>query len=121
VVQPKWLQEISDSYTSDPVTAALVQQYSITPPEPASNHSFNHGILCYQGRIMIGSNKTIQDNIFSALDCSAIGGHSGMRATYQPIKHLFHWPGLKQWVETKVATCPVCQHSKHKNCKYPDC
>jgi hypothetical protein len=119
VVQPKWLQEISESYVSDPVTAALVQQYTITPPEPASNHTFHQGILRYQGRIMIGSNKAIQDNIFLALHCSAIGGHSGMRATYQRIKCLFHWPGLKQWVQTKVAACPVCQRSKHENCKYP--
>ena len=50
---------------------------------------------------------------------SAIGGHSGMRATYQRIKRLFYWQGLKQWVETKVASCPICQRSKHENCKYP--
>jgi hypothetical protein len=68
---------------------------------------------------MIDSNENLQAKIFSALHCSAIGGHSGMCVTYQRIKRLFHWPRLKQWVETQVSTCLVCQRSKHENCKYP--
>jgi hypothetical protein len=96
-------------YVSDPVIAALVQEYAVTPPPPTATHTFHQGILRYKGRIMIGNNQTLQDNIFSALHCSAIGGHSGMRSTYQRIKRMFHWTGLKQWVEAKVTACPVCQ------------
>jgi hypothetical protein len=76
VVQPTWLQNIADSYASDPVTAALVQQFAVTPPPPTSPHTFHQGILRYKGRIMIGSNESLQAKIFSALHCSAIGGHA---------------------------------------------
>jgi transposase InsO family protein len=119
VVQPKWLQDIADSYAADLVTRVLVQQYTIQAPNTTTHHTFQQGILRYKGRIMIGNNTELKDKIFLALHASAVGGHSGMRATYQRIKRLFHWPGLKQWVETKVATCPICQRSKHENCKYP--
>ena len=42
-----------------------------------------------------------------------------MRATYQRIKNIFYWPGLKTEVETFIAACPICQRAKHENCLQP--
>jgi hypothetical protein len=45
----------------------------------------------------------------------AIGGHSGAKTTYQRLKRLFHWKGLKQDVENFVKQCHVCQQAKHEH------
>lgn len=49
-------------------------------------------------------------------DC-AVGVHSGIHATYQQIKKLYYWPGLKLSVETYVKQCQVCQQAKHLHTK----
>jgi hypothetical protein len=43
-----------------------------------------------------------------------VGGHSGIQATYQRVKRLFAWSGLKTDVENFVKQCGVCQHAKHE-------
>lgn len=50
---------------------------------------------------------------------SELGGHSGHRATYQRLKLIFHWPGMKQAVVDYIKQCPVCQINKAEHCKYP--
>lgn len=54
-----------------------------------------------------------------ALHSSAIGGHSGIYATYHRIKALFSWPKLKQCVTTYVQSCEVCQQAKVEHVKVP--
>jgi hypothetical protein len=46
-------------------------------------------------------------------------GHSGIRATYQRVHRIFHWPHFKQSVETFVSECPVCQRAKTEHCHSP--
>jgi hypothetical protein len=63
----------------------------------------------------VAHNSALQTKLISALHASAIGGHSGIQATYQRVKKLFHWKGLKQDVETFVKQCGICQQAKHTN------
>jgi transposase InsO family protein len=53
------------------------------------------------------------------LHASGLGGHSGVKATYQKVKALFAWPHLKQVVQDYVATCSVCAQAKSEHCKLP--
>lgn len=46
---------------------------------------------------------------------SAVGGHSEVKATYQKIKKLFQWKGLKRDVENYVKQCQIYQQAKHEN------
>jgi hypothetical protein len=48
-----------------------------------------------------------------------MGGHSGIKATYQRIKKIFYWPKLKAAVEAFVIECLVCQRAKAEDCQYP--
>lgn len=50
---------------------------------------------------------------------SAIGGHPGFPVTYRRVKHLFAWPGLKQYVQEFVASCSIRQQAKVEHVKYP--
>jgi hypothetical protein len=76
------------------------------------------GVLRYKGKICIGDHSDLRTKILSSLHSSPIGGHSGSRATYQRVKRIFYWPKLKQFVETFVTECPVCQRAKVENCQY---
>jgi hypothetical protein len=119
VAKPMWIKEILASYTDDTMIKPLLEQFIITPPPPGSPYTIQAGVLRYKGNIMVGSNTPLRQKLFEALHSSAVGGHSGMRASYHRVKKIFYWPGMKKDVETWVAHCPVCQRSKHENCHYP--
>jgi hypothetical protein len=53
--------------------------------------------------------------MITAFHSSAVGGHSGAQATYQRIKPMFAWAGLKSQVTEFVRQCNICQHAKHIN------
>jgi hypothetical protein len=76
-------------------------------------------VVRYKGKICIGSNSDLRQKLLSSLHASAIGGHYGIKATYQRIKRIFCWPGLKKSVESFVAHCPICQRAKGEHCHYP--
>jgi hypothetical protein len=63
----------------------------------------------------VGNNSALQTKLISAFHASAIGGHSGIEATYQRLKHLFAWVGMKTAVADFVKQCDICQHAKHSN------
>nr|XP_027086609.1 uncharacterized protein K02A2.6-like [Coffea arabica] len=58
-------------------------------------------------------------SLLKAVHDIAQGGHSGQRGTYQKLKALFYWEGMKQDVIKFVSTCDVCQRCKHENVPYP--
>jgi hypothetical protein len=114
-----WIKEILDSYTNDSQIRSLLEQFLIVAPAADSPYSLKAGVLRYHGQIIVGNNTTLRHNLFLALHSSAVGGHSGTRATLHKIKKIFFWPGMKKDVETLVSQCPICQRSKHEHCHYP--
>lgn len=48
-----------------------------------------------------GDKAGVRSNIMLEMHSSAIGGHSGMQATYQRIKKKFYWPGRVSFVLLK--------------------
>lgn len=71
------------------------------------------GLIKHHDKIWIGNNSATQTKLINAFHSSAIGGHSGVAATYQRLKRLFSWKGLKQDVDNFVKQCQVCQQAKH--------
>lgn len=116
VCQPDWLQEVLNSYTTDTVTSQLLQELAIHSPND-KGFSLEKGLLKYKGRLVIGDNLALQTKLIAALHDSAIGGHSGIHASYQRIKQLYYWPGMKLAVENFVKQCLVCQQAKHTHQK----
>lgn len=106
-VQPTWVIELQDAYSSDPQLTELFQTLSLSSPQ--GNFSLQNGIIRYKNRIWLGSLTHLQDKILVALHTSPMGGHSGVEATYNRIKKLFAWPKLKQTIATFVSQCSVCQ------------
>lgn len=116
--QPVWLQEVLNSYAVD-VAAQLLLQKLAVDPQAEPPYSLSNGLIKYKGKIWIGANAGLQTKLIEAFHSSPIGGHSGMQASYQRVKKLFHWTGIKQAVANFVQQCQTCQQAKHEHCKYP--
>jgi hypothetical protein len=112
--RPDWAQEVINSYATDSKAQQLLTQLAIVSPD-AKGHQLHEGLIRYKGRLWIGNNSALQTKLISAMHSSAIGGHSGVRATYQRVRKQYYWPGLKQQVEDWVKQCQLCQQAKHEN------
>uniref|UniRef100_A0A453NRI9 Reverse transcriptase n=1 Tax=Aegilops tauschii subsp. strangulata TaxID=200361 RepID=A0A453NRI9_AEGTS len=118
-VTPVWAEDLISSYQNDPVSQQLMEQLLLKQPSADSEYTIHAGIIRYKGKILVGNNAALRTKLIQALHSSPVGGHSGVRATYQRIKNIFHWPGLKQEVEKFTAACPICQRAKHEHCLQP--
>lgn len=112
--QPVWLQAVANSYVTDPAAQKLLAQLAVHSPNE-QGFLLENGLIRFHGKIWVGQNSAIQTKIVSALHSSAIGGHSGVQATYYRVKGLFYWKGLKQTVVDFVQQCTICQQAKHLN------
>jgi len=88
VVQPAWVQEVLNSYTTDSQAQQLLQRLAITSPD-TQGYSLDKGIIWYQGKVWIVSNSALQTKLISTYHSSALGGHSGIAATYYRLKKHF--------------------------------
>jgi hypothetical protein len=105
-VQPAWIQEVLNSYTTDPNAQQLLQQLAISSPDQ-QGYSLQQGLIWHQGKFWIGSNSALQTKIITACHSSALGGHSGIAVTYARLKQHFSWKGMKIDVENFVKQCTV--------------
>lgn len=110
--------EVTNSYAVDPHAQQLLQQLALSETN-AEGFSLHQGIIKQADRIWIGANSALKTKLISAFHASAVGGHSGIQATYQRVQKLFVWSGMKQDVAEFVQQCEICQKAKHEHCKYP--
>jgi len=113
-----WLADVTASYASNPESTKLLQELSVNPHSHPP-FTLHHGVIRYSGRIWVGNNHQLQQNIISTLHDSALGGHSGFPVTYSRIKKLFFWRGMKQSIKAFVAACLVCHQAKPDHARYP--
>lgn len=112
-VQPVWVQEVLNSYMTDPAAQSLLTRLAVHSPDE-DGYELDKGLIKYKGRVWIAANSALQTKLIAAFHSSAIGGHSGGKATYYRLKQLFSWKGLQRDVEYFVKHCAVCQQSKHE-------
>lgn len=110
-VQPTWLTSVQASYVADDQAQQLLQKLAIDPLSD-EHYTLDHGILCYQGRIRVGNDSTLQKQIISAFHDSPQGGHSGFPVTYRRLIALFKWPSMKQLTRDYVRSFHTCQQAK---------
>ncbi|KAG8083445.1 hypothetical protein GUJ93_ZPchr0015g6658 [Zizania palustris] len=118
IVQPVWLQEVLNSYASDAEAQVLLQELAVSGTNE-KGFMLSDGVIWFKGKIWIGANSALQTKIIAAFHASAIGGHSRVQVTYQRVRKLFHWSGLKGAVQEFVNQCLVCQQVKHELVKTP--
>ena len=67
----------------------------------------------------MGDNGNLKNQLLDSFHKSALGGHSGERATYQRLKLIFYWPKMHQNVNEYVKACPICKKNKVEHTPYP--
>lgn len=112
------MDDIVASYSDDAKAQELLTKLAVSSSAD-SQFSLHQGLLRYNGRVWVGSDSALEQRIISAFHASAVGGHSGFPATYQRIKQLFTWTGLKTAVQKFVASCLTCQQAKPDRARYP--
>ena len=103
-----------NSYTTDSQAQQLLRRLAVSSPD-AQGYSLDKGLIRYQDKIWICSNSALQTRLIAAFHSSALGGHSGIAATYYRLKKHFNWTSMKQDVDSFVKQCSICQQSKHSN------
>jgi hypothetical protein len=81
------------------------------------NFAWTGIILRYKSRVWVGADLALQQKLISAFHCIVVGGHSSMLVTYNMMKKLFAWKGLKSPVHDFVKSCIVCQQAKPDRAK----
>ncbi|KAM3402087.1 hypothetical protein ACQJBY_006188 [Aegilops geniculata] len=116
---PQWISEVENSYNNDPHYQKLLEQLLVTATHMVNNNCLQNGTIRHKGKIYVGRDTELRNRIMQALHSSAIGGHSGMKASYKRLKQVFYWPGMKKDMDNFVMLCPVCQKNKGETCPYP--
>lgn len=111
-IQPDWVQEVINSYITDPQAQHLLHQLVVQSPNQ-HGYSLHKGLIWHQGKVCIGNNSALQTNLIATCHSSAIGGYSGTVATYYRLKRHCNWRGMKQDVDNFVKQCTICQQAKH--------
>lgn len=113
-----WVQKLQEGYLDHPEDKQLYTKLTITGSNQ-KGYTLQDGIIRYNGRVWVGNNALAQQHILEAMHNSAIGGHSGITATYSRVKALFAWPNMKQTVQEFIQKCQICQQAKVEHIKMP--
>jgi hypothetical protein len=115
---PQWLSDVVKGYHQDPHTLKLLADLS-TSSATDGHYNLQNDIIRYKGRIWIGHNPTLQQQIISSLHDSLVGSHSGFPVTYNRLKHLFAWPAMKSAARQYIRSYDVCSRAKPCQPRYP--
>lgn len=122
VIQPRWAQEIMESYENDQEVQQLIVQLSIDPSS-VLNTSFQHGILSKDSQVWVGNHGHLRERLIQEMHATPwgeeMGGHSGILPTQQRLRSLFYWPSLLKDVKEMVRSYEVCQRNKGESVPYP--
>lgn len=118
VCEPAWLEDIRNSYTSNPQAQRLLVKLQ-QGPDTKGRFSIKNNLLYFRDRIWLGGNPVMQESVMRAFHSSNIGGHSGFPVTYRKLRHSFAWPKMKGQIKQFVQSCMVCQQAKPERVKYP--
>ena len=110
--QLQWCNHSGFRKCSMPMQQQLLTELAIVNPN-AKGFSLHQGLIRKQNLIWIAQNAALQTKLISAFHSSAIGGHSGIHATYHRLKRHFYWKGMKKDVDSYIQQCSVCQQAKH--------
>jgi hypothetical protein len=116
-VKPLWVQEVLNSYVTDEEAQRLLAQLVLHSPSE-QGFSMQKSVIRNGSQIWVAQNSALRTKIIAALHDSIVGGHSGCLTTYQRMKRLFWWKGLKSNVKLFVQQCAVCQHAKSERVLY---
>lgn len=118
VLQPMWITEVVASFECDNMAQEASLECTIRPQD-VSFFQYISGLIKFNGKIYVGRGAGLREKILQQVHESNLGGHAGVLGTYQRVKMVFLWSGMKQQVKDIVLQCPICQINKPEHVKNP--
>ncbi|KAK8951688.1 hypothetical protein KSP39_PZI004152 [Platanthera zijinensis] len=114
VVTSDLLQQVKQSWIGDRRVQKII---SVKEHDDNAklDYTWQHGILKRKGKLLVGADAGLKQRLLQMYHDGAIGGHSGVTATYQRLKKMFYWKRMKAEVLTYIQQCTVCQRCKTDN------
>ena len=112
VVTSELLKNIQHSWVTDASLVHLLHKLKQSP-DKHPKYSWQGGQLKRKGRLIIGQDPKLRDELLSLFHGSPVGGHSGAEATMKRLGIVCYWKGLKKDVREFVRSCDVCQQFKY--------
>jgi putative transposase len=107
---------VTESYKEDDKCPEIMTK--LLDKNVVPNYTLTSGDLRYKNKIYIVTTTKLRAKLLQSMRNSELGGHSGEKATYQRIKLLFAWPGLKNAILQFLKACLVCQINKPEHSAY---
>jgi hypothetical protein len=108
---PSLMDQIKASWDSDATLTKIISELHVDP-STHSKFSWANRELRRKGKLVVGNNVELKQQIMHWMHNSAAGGHSGRDNTSARIKSLFFWKGLVKDVQQYIRNCKICQTCK---------
>lgn len=72
----KWIEQVKKSYLSNPKCKTLMENLLLAPNHTIISDTIQAGIIRHKGEIFVGDDIALKTKLLTALDSSALGGHS---------------------------------------------
>ncbi|KAK8918293.1 hypothetical protein KSP39_PZI021908 [Platanthera zijinensis] len=105
------LQQVRDSWAQDVDLQRVVTQKKLDPAS-CPKYTWANGLLKRKGRLVVGKDPKLKETLLKLYHDGAVGGHSGINATYRRLKNIFYWKRMKPEVYAYIQQCGVCQQCK---------
>lgn len=116
-LEPLLLQKVIDSQAEDIELQRIVS--SLQKGDTVPHYVWNGKWLSKKGKIVVGSDTGLREEIVNLCHGTPMGGHSGVHATMQRVKGFFYWKGITKLVRRVIRGCDVCMRAKHENVGSP--
>lgn len=78
-------------------------------PQSLPGYPFEHGRLKFEGKLVVGLDLKLKRKFLYEFHCSLIGGHFGIKGTFERFSKYFFWATLRQDVTIFMRECDTCQ------------
>lgn len=100
-------------------TLSVLLQTLMTHNGVYKKYTWQNGQLRRNGKLMVGADNGLRDELLQYFHSSTTGGHSGISATMRRIAGVVYWKGMKNSVRQFVSNCQVCQQNKYDTSASP--
>lgn len=105
---PALLELIRSGYDADPHFADTTRKYNLSFDKQQSLWLKGH-------KVVVPDLAHIKAQIFLGVHAHIYAGHFGVQKTDELITRYFWWPGLRDFVQSQIQKCDICQRNKPSN------
>jgi len=104
------LEQVKQSWLTDDNIQVIINR--LNNGESVPKYSYSQGLLCKNGRVVVGNDAALHFHIIKLFYDSSFGGHSGVAVTVKRVSCMFWWKGLSKDIRNYIRSCSVCHRYK---------